>query len=236
MPNHCYNQLEVTGDEKQLQIFVEKSLTKYDDGEDRFTFNGTHPMPKELDITKGTQTVEEKAQAIINIANHNYADWYEWHVGEWGTKWDAYETNIQHNETDYFVVSFDTAWAPPTTWVQNIIQDFPDLCFELTYSEEGMGFGGKLTAQHDVIWDDLTYDLAYASECCEAQTYNEDDDNYSLTEEDIETEYGTGYQCSQCQEECETIAMDEADIKLPKIIETQKEFNNIVNKLKNNEN
>ena len=213
MPNWCYNHLNVSGDKKQLQEFVEKSLTKYDDGEDRFIFNGTHHMAKELDITKGTQTQDEKEQAILNLANHGYTDWYEWRLAEWGTKWDASDAVIQHNEEDLFSISFATAWCPPIEWVQNIMHKFPDLIFELEYDEEGMGFGGKLEAQHDMIWDHRMYDIGYASDCCEYKVYHIDDEEYSLKEEDIKTKYGTDYQCSKCKEECETITMNEAEIK-----------------------
>ena len=44
MPNWCWNHLEVTGDKKQLQEFVEKSENCPEGSE--FTFNGTYPMPK----------------------------------------------------------------------------------------------------------------------------------------------------------------------------------------------
>ena len=42
---------------------------------------------------------------------------------------------------------------------------------------------------------------------------NIDDEEYSLKEEDIKTKYGTDYQCSKCKEECETVAMNEDEIK-----------------------
>ena len=203
MPNWCWNHLEVTGDEKQLQEFVEKSLTKYDDEEDRFTFNGTHPMPEELSITKGTQTQEEKAQAILNLANHGYTDWYEWHIGEWGTKWDASDPYINHNDKDYFSVNFESAWAPPVQWIDNIMKDFPDLSFILEYEEPGMGFGGRLTAEYEVIWDDFTWDLDSASDCCHAEV--------NWEHKELEQ------QCLICGEECETISMNVADIKPAKI-------------------
>tara|TARA_R110000803_G_scaffold176899_3_gene239333 strand:- start:272 stop:1018 length:747 start_codon:yes stop_codon:yes gene_type:complete len=237
MPNHCYNHLEVTGDEKQLREFVEKSLVPQEESkvpdEIQFTFNGTHPMPEELNITKGTQTQDEKEQAILNLANHGYTDWYEWHIGEWGTKWDAYDACIQHDDADFFSVSFDTAWSPPLQWIDNIMIDFPDLEFVLEYSEEGMGFGGRLTAQHGVIWDNLDWDIDNASECCEGKVYYTDDEEFTLpqiSDETLSTWVGKDkmwktikdipayhifpdYQCGVCGEECETISMNAAEIK-----------------------
>ena len=82
MPNWCWNHLEVTGDEIQLREFVEKSLVSPEENEihDRteFSFNGTYPMPKDLDITCGTQTQEEKEQAMLNKAKYGYSTWYDW--------------------------------------------------------------------------------------------------------------------------------------------------------------
>ena len=181
MPNWCWNHLEVTGDEKQLQEFVEKSTTNIKENTDKifdeFSFEGTLP--------RGDRK-----------------DWYDWSLNNWGTKWDACEACIDHNDIDYFAVSFETAWSPPIAWINNIMQDFPGLCFTLEYQEPNMCFGGRLSAQYEVIWDDLHWDLDEASECCEGEvSFNED---YEST-------------CLICGEETETISINAADIKPAKI-------------------
>jgi hypothetical protein len=181
MPNWCCNHLDVTGDKKQLHEFVEKSLVSPEKNEIHdatgFSFEGTLP--------RGDRK-----------------DWYEWSIANWGTKWDACEPHINHNDKDYFSVSFDSAWGPPVLWIRGIMKDFPDLCFTLEYEEPGMCFGGRLTAQHGEIWDDFTWDLDAASECCEAEVSHDDD--YEAT-------------CLVCGEETETISINVADIKPAKI-------------------
>jgi len=216
MPNWCWNNLEVSGDEKQLHEFVEKSTTTIGTSDlrsgDEFSFEGTLP--------RGDRK-----------------DWYEWSIANWGTKWDACEPHINNNDIDSFSVSFDTAWAPPIDWINNIMQDFPDLSFTLEYEEPGMCFGGRLSAQYKVIWDDFTWDLDQASECCEGKVYDTDDEEFTLPEksdQELSTWVGKDkiwktikdipvyhkypdYQCGVCGEECETISMNEADIKPAKI-------------------
>jgi len=181
MPNWCWNHLEVSGDEIQLREFVEKSLVSPEENEihdkTEFSFEGTLP--------RGDRK-----------------DWYNWSLKNWGTKWDACEPHIDHNDINYFAVSFETAWAPPINWIDNIMKDFPDLCFTLEYEEPGMCFGGRLSAQYEVIWDDLHWDLDAASECCEAEVSHDDD--YEAT-------------CLVCGEETETISINVADIKPAKI-------------------
>ena len=78
------------------------------------------------------------------------------------------------------------------------MKDFPDLSFTLEYEEPGMGFGGRLSAQYEVIWDDFTWDIESASDCCEGEV--ELDDDYEAT-------------CLICGEECETIMKNTAEIK-----------------------
>ena len=202
MPNWCWNHLEVTGDEIQLREFVEKSTINIEEN-DEFSFNGTYPMPEDLNITSGTQTQEEKEQAILNEAKYGYTDWYHWRVAEWGTKWDACESHIDHNDINYFAVTFESAWSPPIAWIDNIMQDFPDLSFTLEYEEPGMCFGGRLSAQYEVIWDDFTWDIESASECCQGP----------INWEHKELEQ----QCLICGEETETMSMNVADIKPAKI-------------------
>ena len=202
MPNWCWNHLEVTGDEIQLREFVEKSTINIEEN-DEFSFNGTYPMPEDLNITSGTQTQEEKEQAILNEAKYGYTDWYHWRVAEWGTKWDACESHIDHNDINYFAVTFESAWSPPIAWIDNIMQDFPDLSFTLEYEEPGMCFGCRLSAQYEVIWDDFTWDIESASECCQGP----------INWEHKELEQ----QCLICGEETETMSMNVADIKPAKI-------------------
>ena len=236
MPNWCWNHLEVSGDEKQLQEFVEKSTTNIEEN-DEFSFNGTYPQPEDLNITKGTRTQDEKEQAMLNEAKYGYTYWYDWRCDQWGTKWDACEPNINHNDIDYFAVSFETAWSPPIAWIENIMKDFPDLHFVLEYDEEGMCYGGRLSAQYKVIWDDSHWDLGQASDCCEAEVYNIDDEEFSLPPYPLERQtrhVGEGkafqtledvpesflypdYQCGVCGEQCETISINSNNIKPAKI-------------------
>ena len=177
MPNWCWNHLEVTGDEIQLREFVEKSTTNIESS-DEFSFEGTLP--------RGDRK-----------------DWYDWSVENWGTKWDACESTICNNDINYFSVSFESAWSPPINWIDNIMQDFPDLCFTLEYEEPGMCFGVRLSAQYEIIWEDFHWELEAASECCEGP----------INWEHKELEQ----QCLICGEETETISINVADIKPAKI-------------------
>ena len=90
--------------------------------------------------------MQEGQQALDNIKKYGCKDWYDWSLENWGTKWDACEggTHISDYEVE---ASFDTAWAPPTPWLEKVSVKYKKLRFELEYTEEGMGFEGKAFAK-----------------------------------------------------------------------------------------
>ena len=71
--------------------------------------------------------------------------WYSWRLTNWGTKWDAYEVEIDDSEMHYgFEVSFDTAWSPPEEICYAIKDQFDDLCVSWFFDEPGMEVAGYL--------------------------------------------------------------------------------------------
>lgn len=82
------------------------------------------------------------------------ANWYDWCVTNWGTKWDATETFVgDDTEEDSVTFSFDTAWAPPIEAFRHWAERDGRVTYRLTYIEPGMGFVG---------WD--SYDGDYFDE------------------------------------------------------------------------
>lgn len=63
------------------------------------------------------------------------ADWYNWNIAQWGTKWNAYDqVDISPNS-----FSFNTAWSTPSPIINAISIMFPDVIFELDYADEDIG-------------------------------------------------------------------------------------------------
>jgi hypothetical protein len=66
----------------------------------------------------------------------------------WGTKWVACE--VFFDEIGKY--EFQTAWSPPITWFRAIVKKYPELNFELLYSEEGMDFSGVIKSEDGKIY------------------------------------------------------------------------------------
>ena len=166
MPNHCSNYLYLANGKNIFPLLdeymQESSPTELD-------FEKILPMPdtiKELlylntqeMITKRLSGTEEEKKSIMDRLielqkKHGVRGWYEWCVGNWGTKWNAYDGTS--NESS---VVFCTAWAPPLPIIKRLAE-LTGETFVLDYLEEGEGFGGRYTAgpedDNDEYYDDIT--------------------------------------------------------------------------------
>jgi hypothetical protein len=117
------------------------------------------PVPEDLSIVAGRVGADEDqkqkdlvAQEEVNLAKHGYRNWYDYCVGEWGTKWDVGGDGCDPIESDgTLTLSFDSAWAPPVP----AMQEFQRQGFEvkLYYYESGMCFAGILDAEGDDYYE-----------------------------------------------------------------------------------
>jgi hypothetical protein len=72
--------------------------------------------------------------------------WYDWSVQNWGTKWDTDLCSIHtleaqldgHKDDDEISINlvFDTAWSPPVVFLAKVVEDNPELYFEMWCDEE----------------------------------------------------------------------------------------------------
>jgi hypothetical protein len=129
------------------------------------------PVPEDLSIVAGRVGDDEDqkqkdlvAQMEVNVAKHGYANWYDYCVNEWGTKWDVGgegDQASQDSPTD-LRMNFDSAWAPPIA----AMEKFQDLGFKvkLIYWESGMCFAGLFDENGD---DYIDYSNMSAAELAE---------------------------------------------------------------------
>lgn len=149
MPNWCFNNLRVDGDNKQ-------SLDAFRDwlGTDGFSLSKIVKLPTELENTTSLTPVDQTGQMEhygLMVQKYGAGNWYDWCKFNWGTKWDV-DAEVQDGDSLIFI-TFDSAWSPPLAAIEKLGRMFPDLGFTLTYKEEGMGFAGMLTVNGNSVDD-----------------------------------------------------------------------------------
>jgi hypothetical protein len=145
MPNWCDNEMTISHADKAM---IEKAKLSWNSGK---FLSSLIPIPEELMNTVagfvgGDEQKELEKKQKANLEKYGYANWYDYAVNEWGTKWDfGYnqdEGNEIFEEDDHiFSVSFLSAWSPPIQAYDKLQQ----LGFRIHayYFEGGMGFAGE---------------------------------------------------------------------------------------------
>lgn len=156
MPNWCFTNLDISGEEQELKRFfdsIEKKTNDY--GTEYSIISSLYPCPKELTDTVSGWSADENEQAerekryAENIAKYGSKDWYDWQYTNWGTKWGDYSTTSDydgierfHDGSFHLQFRFETAWGPATeAWIK-ISKDFPSLRFQFSHQEESDEFAG----------------------------------------------------------------------------------------------
>ena len=153
MPNWCSNHITVRGTDP---VAIKRLADAFDNGE----FCGTVvPMPEELNITSGRlgdgeEQRELERKTAENLEKHGFANWYDFNVAKWGTKWEI-GGNGDEAERDEdglgFSALFDSAWSPPIAVCEALVEQGFEVV--LYYYEPGMGYCGKFEDGNDEYYE-----------------------------------------------------------------------------------
>jgi hypothetical protein len=142
MPNWCNNNLVLTHEDPAM-------ITRAYDALERGEFLEEFvPVPEQLKIVAGcvgdpVEQAKLEADTARNLEELGYGNWYDFCVGEWGTKWDCGEqgaSNI-HPDGKMLHTFFDTAWSPPVYAYEKLVE--MGFGVEAMYYEGGMGYAGE---------------------------------------------------------------------------------------------
>ena len=176
MPNWCNNNLVLEHDDPAM-------ITRAYDALERGEFlNEFIPVPADLQITSGflgngDEQKELERKTAENREKYGYGNWYDYCVGEWGTKWDVGgqgQSDI-HPDGRMLHTSFDSAWSPPV----NAYEKLEKLGFrvEAQFYEGGMAFAGTYS---DGNCDELNLEGMTADEI--EQDYPDLDECFGISE------------------------------------------------------
>ena len=174
MPNWCYNRMTIDSTTEGGKILTEAFRPKYKswceylktDLLDAHPMRDLYPFPKELDITAclGSQESELTLTYAHNKEKFGYAHWYDWCIANWGTKWDAKVEQFDDEDPKAVYVYFETAWSPPTAFLEWFCQQHPDTIFDCEYDEEGCFFEGETSHHPDTGFKDHSWEPAQEEE------------------------------------------------------------------------
>lgn len=88
--------------------------------------------------------------AFQNQQRYGASTWYEWHVQNWGTKWNAYDFGGNGNS-----LTFLTAWSAPHPILEKLSELYPEIGITHKWADEDIGqncgcreyCGGEMTGE-----------------------------------------------------------------------------------------
>lgn len=136
MPNWCSNKLKIRCSPERFEEILAKFVIR-ENSELILDLNAIDPEPEEL------SKYPAPAPDVVAAAHrrkYGAADWYEWRIQHWGTKW----LPTVHTITDQ-TLFFDSAWAPPLPAIEKLAAMYKDVRFGVTYSEPDNCLHGRIT-------------------------------------------------------------------------------------------
>lgn len=169
MPNWVYNNLSITDPSGEHTADVARLMEQV--GSDYTTLtttweNGTCEVKEHTATNVGLSFWNIKRPEGDDLTSYNESIgaggampfWYDWNVGNWGTKWDASDVDIQEYAADHKQITFSTAWSPPVEVLSTLSKQYPNLHIELEWEEE-QGFGGTFTCTNGEVTVTDEYDI-----------------------------------------------------------------------------
>ena len=133
--------------------------------------------------------------AMENEKKYGAPTWYEWCYDHWGTKWNAYECEIDPEKRK---ISFSTAWNTPDPIVVALSAAFPDVGFQWLYADEDCGANtggfisdaGELNEYRFNTCSDEAYEVYVACWGADQCMYKNEDGKWRR------------YNCDECPHPC----------------------------------
>ena len=170
MPNWCSNSISLTGTEKDIRDFINRSFIRTVD----LAFNGhikdyrkLEPMDNE-ELENGIQLKDVEFHFGGVVPLNEEGEWkYDLVCEKWGTKWDADEVWVAVGEVDKghmtLELSYNTAWGPNDVYWKDVLEQYPKIdSFIHQYLEEGNGEAGMLKLFHNIKGDAVLFNTEYS--------------------------------------------------------------------------
>jgi hypothetical protein len=146
---------------------------------DDFVFLQEMDKIRETDPKRFDDMIDLGQKYLHNIAEHGFPTWHGWRVKNWGTKWNACDTQTDGNGC----FEFDTAWAFPFPVIEKLAEMYPDLDIDFIYADEECGYntgegtfsGGEIVEEE---YPDPCTESAYEiyDECWQNEDFYKDPD------------------------------------------------------------
>mgnify|MGYP000915194532 FL=1 len=195
MPNHVISRIVIFGEKESIAAFVAAAKK---DGE--WDINALYPnplagfsspvriVPRE-EYDKQPEDIPLIGRAMTQemhdrfVKQYGTADWYDWALRHWGTKWGVYDIEEESVTDTEVILTYSTAWSPATGLWAKVSELFPTLTFESEFVDECGNYCGRESYAAGEVTESEEYDVdsAEGKAICESVGYT-----FDFDEEEVE--------------------------------------------------
>jgi hypothetical protein len=178
MPNWVYTSINISGSKEEIARFREQAgkphPESYDEAAGKVEYSSTDPISFWNFIAPPQEAVESGEYFGTSgwVGGEKKGDtptnWYNWNNDNWNTKWDCCNPELDTDEETNLTYRFDTAWSPASPVFEKMVEQFPDLNFDI-YWEEEQGFGAELSGSGGELSITKEWDIPQSHADYEAQ-------------------------------------------------------------------
>jgi len=141
MPNWCSNELIIGSKNKDLIKTIHSEIINEEGHLDFKLITGVPDTPAyRNEFTDSQDEIRD---------DPTY--WYKWNPENWGTKWNACDSDVVDPHSTLLTINFNTAWSPPEPVIRALSEKYPKANIALHYKEEGMNFEGVLIMKNNAV-------------------------------------------------------------------------------------
>ena len=117
-------------------IFKRFDTTNHPNGKGLEVGYPVDPFEKDSPIVTPELLEDYKRATAAQARFYGVIGWYDWRLKNWGTKWGAYESSEESENSIYF----ETAWSFAAPVVLALSRRFPDVEICFIYADEDAGY------------------------------------------------------------------------------------------------
>ena len=90
--------------------------------------------------------------------------WYEWQYQNWGVKWGASESTLNHYEETKCSYNYQTPWGTAKGWLEHLAKTYPDFKFHNKCADPSMNFHTELIFEEGELLEEISIEFTRAVE------------------------------------------------------------------------
>lgn len=170
LTDRCTLPLRDIDDDKKM--LIKKLVTNMFGGESwaQEIFDRVLKDTHDADKKKKNEMYQKGKTYVENYQQYGETTWYGWCIKNWGTKWNACDSEIKEED----VVEFETAWSAPIPIVEQLSIMYPEKVVSIMWADEDMGSNtGEIAYQNGSIALDSTGNVIMNNEpdSCSNEAY-----------------------------------------------------------------